>query len=134
MHESASDLWTLLHRDGSAIDVGPAEALTIRRSQACKRLRLGLAWEDELLCFARYYQPSSSVLTLRTPLRSYAFIGLMGLGVPDGNDETPGDAQTRGLLVLGTIECMSITNMWPAPLFASKEQRRHAPKAKSKAG
>ena len=51
-----------------------------------------MAWGNELLCFARHYQPSNSVLILQIPIRSYAVIGRMGLGVPAGNDETPGDA------------------------------------------
>jgi hypothetical protein len=36
------------------------------------------------------------VLTLRTPIRSYAVIGRMGLGVAAGNEKLPGDAHAGG--------------------------------------
>ena len=41
----------------------------------------------------QHYQPSSSVLTLRTPIGSYAVIGRMGL--PAGNEKLP-VTHTRG--------------------------------------
>jgi hypothetical protein len=44
------------------------------------------------------YHLSSSVLTLRTPIRSYAVIGRMGLGVPAGNGMLP-VTHTRGELL-----------------------------------
>ena len=123
------------HRNAPALPysrTAPAAGFAARRSQPYAVAPTN-AGEIEGMRRPRpqHYQPSSSVLTLRTPIRSYAVIGRMDLGVPAGNEALP--SHTRGLF-LGTIECVRITNMWLEPLFASKERRRHAPKGKSKAG
>ncbi len=66
-----------------------AEEIELRRSH----------WLDMPRPRPQRYHPS--VLTLRTPIGSYAVIGRMGLNVPVGNEETPGDAHTRELLFWG---------------------------------
>ncbi len=75
----------------------------------------------------------SSTLTLRTPIRPYAVVG-RGLGVPVGNEKLPGGTPHAGGFYFGIIQCVNTTSIWLALLYASKERRRHAPKAKSKAG
>ena len=72
-------------------------------------------------------------LNPRTPISLYAVIGRMGLGVPVGNEKLP-VAHTRGGFYFGIIQCVNTASIWLALLYASKERKTAAPKAKSKAG
>jgi hypothetical protein len=73
---------------------------------------------------------TSRVLTLRTPMRSY-LLDRMGLAVTDREWEAPNGAHTRAYFGDNPV---NTTNMWRAPLYASKERKTPAPKVRSKAG
>jgi hypothetical protein len=55
------------------------------------------------------------------------------LDVPAGNNKRP-VADTHGGFYLGDSQWVNATNMWLASLYASKERKTLALKAKSKVG
>jgi hypothetical protein len=88
--------------------------------------------EEQYACFTTTGSNLHN-LTLRTPIRSYAVIW------PDGFVYRPGMRSSRwhthaGGFYLGDSQCVNATRMWLASLYASKERKTRAPKAKSKAG
>jgi hypothetical protein len=67
------------------------------RHRTTPRIRRARDESDNTASFAAH-RPSSTVLTLRTPIRPYAVFGRMGLGVKVGNEKLPGGTRHAGLL------------------------------------
>ena len=124
----ASNQHLLLARNGR-LDWHPLS----KCNQASWPIKAKIRSLQQMCMDANARQSAASVLTFRTPIRSYAVIGQMGLGVPAGNEKLA-VTHTRRAFILGRIECVNTTSIWLASLNASEERKTPAPKAKNKAG